>query len=234
MKHARKTFVSITLALLLAVSTLVIASADSGTSYTAMTSVSVSFSEALTIVSDAYPDLKLLSLSLEDENGVQMYQAELVNPTDNSVIEVAIDNQTGQISQQADDDNSQIQQSDQNGENVQYEDTSDDNDYAEQIGKTEQDEVADMSAVNVSFNQALSIVSTAYPDYTLFALQLDSENGSLVYQSELFNASNNTILEVTIDAGSGQIVSQEADADEQNGENDEHENESENESNNDN
>ena len=85
-----------------------------------------------------------------------------------------------------------------------------------------------MSAVKISFSQALSIVNTAYPDYTIFALQLDSENGSLVYQAELFNASDNTVLEVTIDPVSGQVLSQAAGADEQNSENGETEYESEN------
>ena len=217
MNHMKKTIVSITLALLLAASIFLIASADSGINDTAMTSVSVSFSDALSIISDAYPDLKLLSLSLEDENGVQMYQAELVNPADSSAIEIAIDSQSGQISQQGD----------QNGENVQYEDTSDDNSTAEQNGNTEQDEAFDLSTVKVSFSQALSIVNTAYPDRTLFTLQLDSDNGSLVYLAELLNVSDNSVLEVKVDAVSGQMLSQAAGADEQTGETGENESENE-------
>lgn len=223
MKRKQKTFVSITLALLLAVSTLLIASADSGTSYSAMTSVTVSFSDALSIVSDAYPDLKLLSQALDDENGVYVYQAELVNPADSSVIEISIDSQSGQVSTQAGEDNTQTQQGDQNGE-------SDDN------GNAAQSEAVDMNAVKVSFSQALSIVRTAYPDRTLFALQLDSKNGSLVYLAELLSASDNSVLEVKVDAVSGQMLSPVAGTDEQNdetGEN-ESENESENETGNDN
>lgn len=228
MKRKQKTFVSITLALLLAVSTLLIASADSGTNYTAMTSVKVSFSDALSIVSDAYPDLKLLTLALDDENGVFVYQAELLDSVGSSIIEIAIDSESGQISEQVADDNSQSQQGGQNGENVQYEDQSDDN------GNATQSEAVDMSSVNVSFSQALSIVSTAYPDHMTFALQLDSENGSLVYLAELLSASDNSVLEVKVDAVSGQMLSQAAGADEQNGESGENENESENETGNDN
>ena len=234
MNHTKKTIVSITLALLLAASTFLIASADSGINDTAMTSVSVSFSDVLSIISDAYSDLKLLSLSLEDENGVYVYQAELVNPADSSVIEIAIDSQSGQITRQPVDDNSQTRQGDQNGENVQYEDTSDDNSTAEQNGNAEQDGAFDLGTVKVSFSQALSIVSTAYPDRTLFTLQLDSDNGSLVYLAELLNVSDNSVLEVKVDAVSGQMLSKVAGADEQNGETGENENELENETGNDN
>ncbi len=228
MKRMKKTYVSVTLALLLTVSPFLITSADSNTDSTAIASAAVSFNQALSIVRDAYPDLTLLSLALDDENGILVYQAELLNPVDSSVMEVAVDSKSGQISVQAADDNNQNEKEVQNGENVQYEDESDDN------GNAEQSEAFDMSTVKVSFTQALSIVNTAYPDYTLFALELDSENGSLVYQAELLEPLNSSVLEVKIDPISGQVLSQTAGEDEQNGNAGETENELENETENDN
>ena len=221
MNHTKKTYLSITLALLLAASTFLVASADSNTNSAAITSVKVSFSQTLSIVSDTYPDLTLISLALDDDNGVLVYQANLLNPVDGSVMEIVIDSESGQISQQAADDNSQSQQGDQNGE-------TDDN------GNGAQSEAVDMSAVKISFSQALSSVNTAYPGYSLFALQLDSENGRLVYLAELLNTSDSSILEVKVDTVSGQVLSQTASVDEQNGETGETENESENETENDN
>ena len=201
----------------------------------------------------------MLSLALDDENGILVYQAELLHPVDGSVKEVAVDSKSGQISVQAADDNNQNGQDVQNGENVQYEDQSDDNgkneqdgqddqseqdeqdgenvqyeDESDDNGNAEQSETFDMSAVKVSFTQALSIVNTAYPNYSIISLELDSENGSLVYQAELINASDGSVLEAKVDPVSGQVLAQSASADEQNGNAGENENESENETENEN
>ncbi|HMM01133.1 MAG TPA: PepSY domain-containing protein [Bacilli bacterium] len=174
-----------------------------------LSAVTITFDQALSTAKEAYPGHTLLTLGLENENGVLMYQAALLNPADDSVVGIAIDCISGQIlPQTAENDQNEI--GEQGGENIQYEDKSDDN------GNDAQRDAFDMSAVKVSFNQALSIANTAYPDYTLFALQLDSENGNLLYQVELFNTSNNTILEVKIDCISGQVLSQSPGLDEQN------------------
>ena len=295
MKRMKKTYVSFILVLLLAVSPFLIASADSGTNYTAMTSVKVSFNQALSIVSDAYPDLTLFALSLDDENGVFVYQAELLNPIDSSVIEIAINSESGQISAQANDINDQNDQDEQTGENVQYEgnsqdefndenenssdesqdestgdefsalgssvmsfameiqivingesgqisaqanDVNDQNDQGEQTGENVQyegnskDELNDehenssdesqdestedeystlnVSMVTITFDQALSTAKEAYPGYMLLTLGLEDENGVLMYQAALLNPVDHSVVEISIDCVSGQILPQTA------------------------
>jgi uncharacterized membrane protein YkoI len=57
----------------------------------------ISFDEAITLAKAAAPGHELMALSLEDENGVLVYQAMLINQTDKTMIEIKLDSTTGMI-----------------------------------------------------------------------------------------------------------------------------------------
>jgi len=58
--------------------------------------------QALTAVKKTYPEMTITKLELEDENGMLVYKAELINPAYNSEMDVAIDSKTGQLVSQDD------------------------------------------------------------------------------------------------------------------------------------
>lgn len=62
----------------------------------------VMLEQALTAVKKTYPEMTITKLELEDENGMLVYKAELINPADNSEMDVAIDSKTGQLVSQDD------------------------------------------------------------------------------------------------------------------------------------
>jgi uncharacterized membrane protein YkoI len=57
----------------------------------------ISFDEAITLAKAAAPGYELMALSLEDENGVLVYQAVLINQTDKTMLEIKLDSTTGMI-----------------------------------------------------------------------------------------------------------------------------------------
>jgi uncharacterized membrane protein YkoI len=56
------------------------------------------------------------------------------------------------------------------------------------------------------FEQALTIAQTAVPDYALMSLSIEDENGTVTYLAELMSQTDGTMLEITLDGASGQIL----------------------------
>jgi uncharacterized membrane protein YkoI len=64
----------------------------------------------------------------------------------------------------------------------------------------------------ITAGQAEDAALAAYPDATVLEVELENENGCLVYEVELSNG-----LEVVIDAGNGEILYIEMDDDDSGG-----------------
>ncbi|MCE5342065.1 MAG: PepSY domain-containing protein [Eubacteriales bacterium] len=70
--------------------------------------------------------------------------------------------------------------------------------------------VASFAIPGIPFDQAVTLAKAAAPGYTLMSLSLEDENGALVYLAELISQTDGTKIEVTLDASSGQTITNNA------------------------
>lgn len=189
---------------------------------TAATLPGIPFDQAMTLAKAAAPGYELMSLSLEDENGVLVYLAELISQTDGTKIEVTLDASSGQTitNNTADEnvtENGNETADEQNGDesNVEYVGNDDGQDQGENEAGDEQsgetaDDTADaalLAKTVVTLTQAEEIVLNANAGAIITGIQLDDENGATVY-SVTFVDANGHQSEVTVDAVTGEILLQ--------------------------
>jgi uncharacterized membrane protein YkoI len=217
----RKLIVTLSLCLILMLAGLP-AMAETSTTPTTVASFAmpaISFDQAVILARAAAPGYELMALSLEDENGTQIYQAELINPIDVTMVEVMIDASSGQtiINNAAGEnamENSNETADEQNGNdsNVEYVGSDDGQDQGEneaadvQNGKTATDTTdTTLMAKDITLTQAKETILSAYAGAVIIDIQLEDENGMPVYSATLKDANGHQI-EVMVDAVSGTIL----------------------------
>lgn len=184
----------------------------------------VSFDQAVTLAKSAAPGYELMSLTLEDENGTQVYQAELINPADGTLMKVKIDSTSGQlISDNAADErigeNDNETADEQNGtdDNVEYvgkddgqeQDANENENEAvdEQNGQVANDtaDAALMAKATVTLAQAEATILSANAGAMITSIKLEDENGMPVFSAMLIDT-NGQQIEVMVDAVTGSIL----------------------------
>jgi uncharacterized membrane protein YkoI len=163
----------------------------------------------------AYPDATIEEVELDNENGCLVYSVELSNG-----LELKIDAGNGEILylESGDEDNDE----DYEDEGDHEDEGDDDEDEGE--GDVDEDEAdpsyecsitvpdpepEDLSSLAlITVDQAQDAAQAVYPGTTVIEVELDNENGCLVYSVELSNG-----LEVKVDAGNGEILHVESDDD---------------------
>jgi uncharacterized membrane protein YkoI len=209
MKRMKQTMVSLVLTVLLAVTPAALAAAS--VSAADVAAARITFSEAITVASDAYPGLKLLSLSLDDENGTPVYQAELYNPADGSCTVLSIDGLSGQaLTQSADTDDVQDENQDE-GNNQQDEGNKQDeqemeaeNDSNNESENGHEDAALIQDAV-LTVAQAQALVLKANPGASVTEIELQNENGTPVFGAAFIDSGGQTQT-VKIDAVTGAFL----------------------------
>jgi uncharacterized membrane protein YkoI len=180
----------------------------------AFSAPAISFNKAVILARDAAPGYLMISLSLEDENGVQVYQAELLSQADGSMIEITIDCTSGQILSnkpydEITDENAQSG-NDNNEASLGNGDGQDqgENEAANTQSNDTADETVDKAVLTkavVTFSQAEAIALTNNEGAILVRIQLDDENGLPVYSLMIID-SNNHQIDIKIDAILGAIL----------------------------
>ena len=156
-------------------------STTSATTTEAKPNPGISFNQAISLAKAAAPGYRLMELSLDDEDGQLIYEAELIRLTDSSKIEIILDAATGELIPNTPDDE-------------------DDEDKNENL----EDAVLLAKAV-ITFEQANDYVLKANAGAMITEIELEEENGLLVYKVEFFSA-NGQETEVMVDAVTGAII----------------------------
>lgn len=204
MKRMKQTLVSLVLTVLLVVTPAALAAAS--VSAADMATVQITFSEAVSIASDAYPKLKLFSLSLDDENGVLVYQAELYNPADGSSTVLSIDAASGQVlAQSADTDDVQDENEDE-GNNQDEQEMEAENDSNNEAENDNKDAALIQDAV-LTVAQAQDLVLKANPGASVTEIELQDENGTPVFGAAFIDSGGRTQT-VKINAITGAFLSE--------------------------
>lgn len=182
----------------------------------------ISFDQAVTLAKASAPGYELMSLTLEDENSAQVYQAELINPTDGARMEIKIDSTSGQVTTDNAADE-QIGENDnetadaQNGADSNAEYGGNDEGQGEnegdyevadaQEGQTTTDaaDTALQAKAAVTLGQAEQTILSANAGAVITGIKLEDENGTPVYSATLINTSGQQI-EVMVDAVNGTIL----------------------------
>ena len=202
MKHKQNSILSLVLTVLLALTTLMI----TGAAAQEAAAVNVSFHQAVTAAGEAYPNLLLYSLSLEDENGFSLYQAELYNPADGTVVEVGIDSTTGEMIEKAADEDYQDEDGGNSYENETEADTEyESEDVTENDTETGKEDAALAAQVKLTVAQVEELVASTNPNAVILSIDLENENGQPVYEV-LFTAETGQKMSLTIDAVSGAFL----------------------------
>jgi uncharacterized membrane protein YkoI len=220
----RTLIVTLSLSLILMLAGLPAMAETSTTPVTATTATlpGIPFDQAMTLAKAAAPGYDLMSLSLENENGVLVYLAELISQTDGTKIEVTLDASSGQTitNNTADEnvtENGNETDDEQNGDesNVEYVGSDDGQEQGENEAADEQsgetaDDTADaalLAKAVVTLTQAEEIVLNTNVGATITGIQLDDENGAPVY-SVTFVDANGQQNEVKVDAVTGEMLPQ--------------------------
>ena len=224
MKRTFTFIISLGLMVMLAGMPAVAENVASPTTATSVPAPAISFDQAVTLAKAAAPGYELMSLTLEDENGTQIYQAELINPTDGAKMEIKIDGTSGQLisNNTADEsigENGNETADEQNGadSNVEYvgkddgqgQDANENENEAgdEQNGQTANDtaDAALMAKATVTLAQAEATILNANAGAVITGIKLEDENGTPVYSATLIDT-NGQQIEVMVDAVTGTIL----------------------------
>ncbi len=137
----------------------------------------ISADEAKKIVTEANPDFTAYQVALDEENGRAIYTVEVFDQT-GAIYDVEV----GAV----------------NGEILRTDREHDRDDYVPQ-------QTTSVGQSLLTEEEAKAYVLTAHPDYTINQVQLDDEDGRMVYQITATDA-NQIIYEVHVDAMTGAIL----------------------------
>jgi uncharacterized membrane protein YkoI len=177
--------------------TLAPALAQSGNNATDQGQATISAADAEAIALAANPGTSVDENDLEKENSVLVYSIELSNGTD-----VAVDANTGEILQtRVDDEDNKKESEDQ--------DSAENESGADVEEQNEVDEQLPLGDAKITPEQAKSAALSQYPEANIIKVELENENGSLVYGVAL--TVNGKVYDVKVDANNGNVVRTEAD-----------------------
>ena len=94
--------------------------------------------------------------------------------------------------------------------------------YAKQTGSLENDAAVDLAKAKISLSQAIGSAETHAAGKAVKA-ELDSERGSVVFDVEVITA-DNKVMDVTVDAIDGKVLSSQLDQADRGGKEDEEDN----------
>jgi len=180
----------------------------------------ISAEEAQAAAEAANPGTTATKVELDNENGVLVYSVELDNGLD-----VKVDAGDGSVlhTEQAGEDGKEEGSEGADDDDIQEENENEDDDdsqepsYSSSItvdqaayeGMNEADEAAALQdQATISAEEAQAAAEAAHLGSTATKVELDNENGSLVYSVELDNG-----LDVKVDAGDGTVLGADADND---------------------
>ncbi len=142
----------------------------------------ISSDEAKTIVTDSNHDYTVNYAELEEEDGQAIYAVKTVDKA-GTYYEVKVDAVSGNIIKTEKDDDQ---------------------------GQEEIDSADQAAQAKITTDDAKTAVMSAHPDYTINQVELEDEDGQIIYAVKATDA-NNQFYEVEVDATNGTILSTEAD-----------------------
>lgn len=194
------------------------------TTSAAVPTPAISFDQAVTLAKASAPGYELMSLTLEDENSAQVYQAELINPTDGARMEIKIDSASGQVTtdnaadeqigendnETADAQNGADSNAEYGGNDEGQGENENEGDYEvadAQEGQTTNDaaDTALQAKAAVTLTQAEQTILSANAGAVITGIKLEDENGTPVYSATLIDT-NGQMIEVMVNAVTGTIL----------------------------
>ena len=149
----------------------------------------------------AYPDATVMEVELDNENGCLVFSVELSNS-----LELKIDAGNGEILYLESGDGDDDEDYEDEGDHEDEDDQEPSYDCSITVPDPEPEDLSSLALITAE--QAQDVAQAAYPGTTVIEVELDNENGCLVYSVELDNG-----LELKIDAGNGEILHIESDDD---------------------
>lgn len=210
MKRMYQILVSLTMTVLLAGTPVAFAAASASASD--MAAMKITFNEALAIANGAYPDLKLFSLSLDDENGAWVFQAELLDPADGSSVTVGIDSVTGEVLPLSGDEDNVNNENEDDGnrgnENDRNEQDMENGNVSDKETENDAEDAALLQNADLTILQAYTLVMNANTGAFITQIELQNENERPVYDAAFIDVGGQAQI-VKIDATTGAILSEE-------------------------